>query len=66
MDINNCYACGEPIPELKIRNEEYSFCCNKCKCSTKWRKVLFEAQLDWNNGIIYCDDNDTFWKMMRL
>ena len=64
MKINNCYACGKPIPELRIKDGKYSFYCNKCTCATKWKEDLLEVQSDWNEGIIYPEDDKKYWDLI--
>lgn len=63
MDIRNCYGCGKPVPELRIKDNKYSFYCDKCTCATKWKEDLFEVQSDWNEGITYYEDGKKFWNL---
>lgn len=65
MNIRNCYACGGSIPELRFNDGKYSFHCDKCTCATKWKEDLFDAQSDWNEGIIYPEDDKKFFNLMR-
>jgi hypothetical protein len=64
MKINSCYVCGKPIPELKMKDGKYSFYCDKCTCATKQKEDLFKAQSDWNEGYVYPEDEDKYWKLM--
>jgi len=64
MEIRSCYVCGEPIPELRIKNNRYSFYCNKCTCATKWKKDLLEAQSNWNEGHIIPEDDKRYWGLI--
>lgn len=63
MKINSCYACGTPIPELRMNDGKYSLYCDKCTYATKWKEDLFEVQSDWNKGITYCEDGKKFWNL---
>ena len=66
MDVRSCYGCGKPIPELRIKDNKYSFYCDRCTCATKWKEDLFEAQSDWNEGHTYYEDGEKFWKLMGI
>ena len=59
MNMNGCYLCGTPIPELRVKDKKYSFKCDHCGCATKYKDDLFEAQNDWNDGITYSPDCST-------
>lgn len=63
MKINSCYACGTPIPELRMNDGKYSLYCNYCTCATKWKEDFFEVQSDWNEGITYYEDGKRFWHL---
>lgn len=65
MDIRSCYACGTPIPELRMKDKEYSFYCRKCTCATKWKEDLFEVQSDWNEGHVTPENGKTFWNLIK-
>lgn len=64
MKINSCYVCGKPIPELRMKDGKYSFYCDECSCATKWKEDLFKTQSDWNEGYVYPEDEDKYWKLM--
>ena len=66
MKTNSCYACGKPIPELRMNNGKYSFYCSKCTCATKEHGSIFEALLDWNEGIVYYEDGIKFWNLIAF
>lgn len=66
MDVRSCYGCGKPIPELRIKDNKYSFYCNRCTCATKWKEDLLEVESDWNEGHTYYEDGKKFWKLMGI
>lgn len=64
MKLNGCYACGTATPELKMSNEGYKFRCTRCGFETKVKENIFDAQKDWNEGIVYLADDGDFWKIV--
>ena len=61
MKLNGCYACGTGTPRLIPSDDGYVFQCVKCKCKTK-KKNLYDAQQDWNNGIVYTGKE--YWELV--
>ena len=65
MKTKSCYGCGTPIPELRMNNGKYSFYCSRCTCATKEYGNIFEALLDWNNGVTIPEDGKKFWDIIK-
>jgi hypothetical protein len=64
MKLKGCYACGKPIPELRMKDNKYSFYCKYCTCATRWKDSLSEIEFDWNEGYVIPEDSKKYWGLV--